>query len=491
MAHGVNPLVKREIEIGSNKSRNETIDSHQAVNPSRMGSRRMFTPQFKLQVLDSYRNDSDCKGNQRATARKYGIHRRQIQKWLQCEPNLRSSVVSSCIKSGQSVSQSNTTNNNSKQTNDVNFHLALDITRQNVAVTSNKSNTGFLSPVRSHTIDYTPVSYEQHISPSASLPSSPVVFTAPIEQQPQQQQQYDEYSVQFVDYVPQLLQTPSPTVLPPTQHHQHVQQFHHENQIAYNYDSYYNNYELLPMPVTPIDLSIRSRQNDCCKPRTPSPQACIWQNSVKSCPSSTKNFGSDDGTHLTELTNVCSSKAMDLSCRKRKAISSTDDENHPHGRDNKMDRSDEWTVKPAKTVKLFKPYLDDDEDDSASDDGKKCKSEQRDPIIWSNYCENYSTFSCSPQYDYNSNIKESIYSYSSPPPYPASTSRYTCYGSPVSGYDSASSSYSTCSESGETKRSFDYTIDFKFQPIESYYGELTCRGDERTVPHKYCMEIVG
>nr|2GLO_A Chain A, brinker CG9653-PA [Drosophila melanogaster] len=57
------------------------------------GSRRIFTPHFKLQVLESYRNDNDCKGNQRATARKYNIHRRQIQKWLQCESNLRSSVA--------------------------------------------------------------------------------------------------------------------------------------------------------------------------------------------------------------------------------------------------------------------------------------------------------------------------------------------------------------------------------------------------------------
>lgn len=53
------------------------------------GSRRIFSPHFKLQVLDSYRRDSDCRGNQRATARKYGIHRRQIQKWLQMESTLR------------------------------------------------------------------------------------------------------------------------------------------------------------------------------------------------------------------------------------------------------------------------------------------------------------------------------------------------------------------------------------------------------------------
>ncbi|PSN33519.1 hypothetical protein C0J52_16123 [Blattella germanica] len=59
---------------------------------STRGSRRIFAPQFKLQVLDSYRKDADCRGNQRATARKYGIHRRQIQKWLQVEASLRAAV---------------------------------------------------------------------------------------------------------------------------------------------------------------------------------------------------------------------------------------------------------------------------------------------------------------------------------------------------------------------------------------------------------------
>lgn len=42
--------------------------------------------------MDSYRKDADCQGNQRATARKYGIHRRQIQKWLQTETSLRLAV---------------------------------------------------------------------------------------------------------------------------------------------------------------------------------------------------------------------------------------------------------------------------------------------------------------------------------------------------------------------------------------------------------------
>lgn len=79
MAHGLNSVIKRAVGC---KSEGKTG----------VGSRRIFAPHFKLQVLDSYRNDADCKGNQRATARKYGIHRRQIQKWLQAENNLRNSV---------------------------------------------------------------------------------------------------------------------------------------------------------------------------------------------------------------------------------------------------------------------------------------------------------------------------------------------------------------------------------------------------------------
>nr|XP_004928597.3 proline-rich receptor-like protein kinase PERK2 [Bombyx mori] len=73
--------------------------THPAPAPSdrraegRAGSRRIFPPQFKLQVLEAYRRDSQCRGNQRATARKFGIHRRQIQKWLQAEPALRAALL--------------------------------------------------------------------------------------------------------------------------------------------------------------------------------------------------------------------------------------------------------------------------------------------------------------------------------------------------------------------------------------------------------------
>ncbi|XP_048481868.1 classical arabinogalactan protein 9 [Plutella xylostella] len=72
--------------------------AHSASAPDRRsegraGSRRIFPPQFKLQVLEAYRRDAQCRGNQRATARKFGIHRRQIQKWLQAEPALRAALL--------------------------------------------------------------------------------------------------------------------------------------------------------------------------------------------------------------------------------------------------------------------------------------------------------------------------------------------------------------------------------------------------------------
>ncbi|XP_037821330.1 uncharacterized protein LOC119610253 isoform X2 [Lucilia sericata] len=121
-----------------------------------MGSRRIFTPQFKLQVLESYRNDNDCKGNQRATARKYNIHRRQIQKWLQCESSLRSSVANinhTSIKhqfhnvSMQQQQQSkiigittNSVSNSSSYTSSQlhSTHLCLDSTRGSVPLNSIK-----------------------------------------------------------------------------------------------------------------------------------------------------------------------------------------------------------------------------------------------------------------------------------------------------------------------------------------------------------------
>ncbi|XP_033349383.1 uncharacterized protein LOC117233110 [Bombus vosnesenskii] len=113
MAHGVsevlgegNTAVKM---VHQKQQQQQSVQQHQQQQNARksvgvMGSRRIFAPAFKLKVLDSYRNDIDCRGNQRATARKYGIHRRQIQKWLQCEDNLRNSCAETGNTSGGVVS---------------------------------------------------------------------------------------------------------------------------------------------------------------------------------------------------------------------------------------------------------------------------------------------------------------------------------------------------------------------------------------------------
>lgn len=92
MAHGVKQEWEEHPSPPTSIKQMITEEKKVKSDGKSMGSRRIFSPQFKLQVLNSYRNDKDCKGNQRATARKYGIHRRQIQKWLQMESNLRSTV---------------------------------------------------------------------------------------------------------------------------------------------------------------------------------------------------------------------------------------------------------------------------------------------------------------------------------------------------------------------------------------------------------------
>lgn len=53
-----------------------------ANNLPNNSTRRIFSSAFKQSVLEAYGSDPECIGNQRATARKFGIHRRQVQKWL-------------------------------------------------------------------------------------------------------------------------------------------------------------------------------------------------------------------------------------------------------------------------------------------------------------------------------------------------------------------------------------------------------------------------
>lgn len=203
MAHGLNTIIKSEIECNSSKPKSfhamdQPINGPAApVRPAatKMGSRRIFTPQFKLQVLESYRNDNDCKGNQRATARKYGIHRRQIQKWLQVENNLRS-VVANSANHHQFHNNNNSTkqillnnNNNSEMMKIISTSTDTAITRHRVVVGSSSNNNmhknssttkymnktqqyntssnltnvgGFISPVLSYGCDQPAISFAHH-----------------------------------------------------------------------------------------------------------------------------------------------------------------------------------------------------------------------------------------------------------------------------------------------------------------------------------------
>jgi hypothetical protein len=67
------------------------LESEQALDftCAALSKRRSFSLQFKLEVLNAFHSDRSCHGNQRATARKFGINRRQVQKWLGQELELR------------------------------------------------------------------------------------------------------------------------------------------------------------------------------------------------------------------------------------------------------------------------------------------------------------------------------------------------------------------------------------------------------------------
>ena len=67
------------------------VSNSDVVVPAKR-NRRSYSLEFKVAVLDSYYHDPQTKLNQRKTALKYGVNRRQIQKWLAQEETLRGSV---------------------------------------------------------------------------------------------------------------------------------------------------------------------------------------------------------------------------------------------------------------------------------------------------------------------------------------------------------------------------------------------------------------
>merc|ERR1719481_306183 len=89
----VGVVVKAEMEESSVYSEQHHVVSNSGgVQQPAKRNRRSYSLEFKVAVLDSYYNDPETRTNQRKTALKYGVNRRQIQKWLAQEETLRGSV---------------------------------------------------------------------------------------------------------------------------------------------------------------------------------------------------------------------------------------------------------------------------------------------------------------------------------------------------------------------------------------------------------------
>ena len=85
-------LAKVEMEDGGCGDHQVVIGTTSSSQLPAKRNRRSYSLEFKVAVLDSYYNDTETRLNQRKTALKYGVNRRQIQKWLAQEETLRGSV---------------------------------------------------------------------------------------------------------------------------------------------------------------------------------------------------------------------------------------------------------------------------------------------------------------------------------------------------------------------------------------------------------------
>ncbi|XP_055626257.1 uncharacterized protein LOC129768555 [Toxorhynchites rutilus septentrionalis] len=558
MAHGLHAIIKNEIGC-SNNSKPRSMEQQQRPGggtssgaAGKMGSRRIFTPQFKLQVLDSYRNDSDCKGNQRATARKYGIHRRQIQKWLQVENNLRSAAANSATAnttaSAMKINLMSSTSINSssgnhhqpqfqlhpqhhhhhhhihqhQNLNSIELKVPLDSTRHRVAQNAssnnnnNNNNNGhskessacIISPVPTHTTAG-PVSFSHpHHETSSSSASLSVLKTHSRESAAAAAFVSASQVVRpaFSPVSGDFPVAPTPTHLPfdrlnlldPYYHHQQ----HHYQQQQQQYVKYALD--------CPIDLSLpqqyRSKVEPALSPCSTISSLYSSRPESSSTPPATLDIKCEYSSRQLGEETDC--EAVDLSCRKRKSNPASDDSADGPS--------------PPKSVKLFKPYLlgddkedDKDDKDSSLDSPSVAGSPGRRPeypIIWNFHA--------------HQRYYESLYEYNSSPPYLATqqppltpiprTTLFSSTGSstssssilspsppnssilhwappqasPVSGYDSSTSISSVYSNSGSIDGrggddGYSYSLELRQQAIDSYYHDVSCRGDFHAVASKY------
>uniref|UniRef100_A0A182WFW1 Brinker DNA-binding domain-containing protein n=1 Tax=Anopheles minimus TaxID=112268 RepID=A0A182WFW1_9DIPT len=500
-----------------------------AHNSAKMGSRRIFTPQFKLQVLDSYRNDGDCKGNQRATARKYGIHRRQIQKWLQVENNLRS-VVANGGGSGSSNSHpsgSNAAGTGSSSTVATHSNSAASSTGNGASMKIN-----LLNHHHHHHHQHHPAHYLHQLSDPAPSSGDTVNQTHHHHHQQQQQQQ----SVIFSP-VPLLAAPSSVGGANDTHYYGHIRAVAAAAQAAaaaavtaaaataHRYDH-------------PIDLSRPGSQSAGLSPVPSCPQTPYDQRHEPPTVKEEQVECEDEEISVedepsTDCAGGVMEQAWDLSCRRlpeRKRSSSA--------MSGPIVTPD--TSRPPKSVKLFKPYLLDEKpedkgvttvkqqrpDSALADDDKDSTREspaiverpmspgmltarhpslhhpQQYPIIWSNsspaYYEQHAYELSPPAYLLAAQSSQATGGSVGGAPtgtVPAGRGWSSPQASPVSGYDSSTSISSICSGPEEDNTSHSSSTSshgshgesekLKQQAIDSFYHDVACRGDYRAVATKY------
>lgn len=472
-----------------------TIASSATKSPTtgtKMGSRRIFTPQFKLQVLESYRNDNDCKGNQRATARKYGIHRRQIQKWLQCENNLRSIIANN----PQNV-KSNAIKSIQKATAPI-----LSNSRHRGVVGANTDKNGGTYSCFTLT---NAKSYK-----SNSVGSSTKSLTS-------------SSSLAFTDYS----MGSNATAIETNRNHA----TNNSINITINNNFYYDNSRLASMynnvreksEELPIDLSCSTKikTESLARPIALHPSCSEYKipfYQYNPSPASS----SLSSPHLTDISNSIvktelRNDPIDLSIP-----------NVSHKRKLSTDNSEQGDKKP---VKLFRPYLEGNFDNAEQLDG-----EQKFPIVWNNFYPDNCSSDYQPAnhpflvgsptfYDRQLAIPMTSSSSLSSPNDSGiiNTSFQTLMppsqASPVSGYDSSTSSiYSfndnepdmsqgnsphytsshydapspisaTTMSPTETKvplfsPSFLHDLKFKLHALDRYYNDVECKRNEKLVAHK-------
>ncbi|EDS26035.1 conserved hypothetical protein [Culex quinquefasciatus] len=413
MAHGLHAMIKSEIGCSSSgKPRPGGGSSASGGAAGKMGSRRIFTPQFKLQVLDSYRNDSDCKGNQRATARKYGIHRRQIQKWLQVENNLRSAAANSANGGGGAGS----------------------------VPTGAAAPPSFSHP-------------HETSSSSASLSVLNGKSAAAVALAASQQVPRPTFSPVSGGEYPDRLHL--------------LDQYYHYARYAID---------------CPIDLSL------------PQQFRKVEQQALSPCSTASSVYSSRPRSATPPVQDQAQENAaVDLSCRKRKSSE---------------DSSSDGASAP-KSVKLFKPYLLDEKEEDKEDKDSQIDSplpkevgrHDYPPIIWNFHAQQRyyeglygSEYGSGTPYGYPPSplypvtpIPRTPFSTLSPSP--PSSSWAPPQASPVSGYDSSTSISSVYSHDGnEDTAGYSYSLELKQQAIDSYYHDVSCRGDFRAVASKFNIQ---